>query len=142
MSPRKLAGSDLARERLGRVRAIALALPGVVERLSHGEPCFFVGRRRPVCYFHDNRNGDGRVALWLPARPGVQDELVTSDPARFFRPAPSARGVFADWIGVYLDTTKMLRADWREIAAIVEDTFRYIAPKALVSELDHRDALH
>jgi hypothetical protein len=27
---------------LDQVRRIALALPGVTERISHGEPCFFV----------------------------------------------------------------------------------------------------
>jgi hypothetical protein len=41
---------------LDRVRKIALALPEVNERLSHGEPCFFVRDKRPLCYFHDNHN--------------------------------------------------------------------------------------
>ena len=48
---------------LDMVRSIALALPGVDERISHGEPCFFVGKR-PLCYFHDDHRGDGRIALW------------------------------------------------------------------------------
>src|SRR5437762_5041987 len=54
---------------LDRVRRIALALPGVNERMSHGEPCFFVRDKRPLCYFHDNHNGDGRIALWCPVPP-------------------------------------------------------------------------
>jgi hypothetical protein len=128
----------VARQLLDRVREITLRLPGVVERVSHGEPCFFVGGKRPLCYFHDNHNGDGRVSLWLPAPPGVQEELATSEPERFFRPTPSARGVFADWIGVYLDVPGANRVDWREISAIVEDAFRHIAPRSLISELDER----
>ena len=34
---------------LERVRKIALALPEVNERVSHGEPCFFVRDKRPLC---------------------------------------------------------------------------------------------
>ena len=121
----------------GRVRAIALALPGVTERLSHGEPCFFVGDKRALCYFHDNHNGDGRISLWCPVPPGVQEEMVSADPERFFKPPTSARGVFADWLGVYLDTiSDDSKADWDEVAGIVRDAYRNVAPKALVVELD------
>ncbi len=49
----------MAKHPLDRVRAIALALPEVTERLSHGAPCFFVRDRRPICYFHDDVAGDG-----------------------------------------------------------------------------------
>jgi len=48
---------------LDQVRRIALALPGVIERESHGEPCFFVKGSRPLCYFHDSHRGDGRISL-------------------------------------------------------------------------------
>jgi hypothetical protein len=33
---------------LARVRKIALGLPEVNERVSHGEPCFFVRDKRPT----------------------------------------------------------------------------------------------
>ena len=121
-----------------RVRKIALALPEVNERLSHGEPCFFVRDKRPLCYFHDDHNGDGRISLWCPAPPGAQEELVTAEPERFFKPPTSARGVFADWIGVYLDATSRNNVDWNEVAAVVKDAYRTAAPKALVAELDRR----
>ena len=71
-------------DELDDVRRIALALPMVIERVSHGEPCFFVDGKRPICYFHDNHGGDGRVSLWCPAPPGVAAELTSSDPRRFF----------------------------------------------------------
>jgi hypothetical protein len=112
-----------------RVRRIALALPGVNERMSHGEPCFFV-KNKALCYFHDNHNDDGRISLWCPAPPGVQEEMVRSDPERFFKPTTSARGVFANWLGVYLDTIVDRKADWDEVAGI--------APKALLTELDRK----
>ena len=121
---------------LERVRGIALEFPEVSERLSHGEPCFFVREKRPLCYFHDNHNGDGRISLWCPVPPGVQQELVSTEPERFFAPATSARGVFADWVGMYLDTAGKHRVDWEEVAALIEDAFRTVAPKTLVAELD------
>jgi hypothetical protein len=122
-------------DQLNEVRTIALALPGVTERISHGEPCFFVGRR-PLCYFHDNHRGDGRISLWCPAPLGAPDELVSSEPVRFFRPTPSASGVFAAWLGVHLDTSGADRVDWDEIAGIIEDAYRMVAPRALIAELD------
>lgn len=128
----------MSRSALGRVRAIALSLPDMSERLSHGEPCFFVHNNRPICYFHDDHNADGRITVWCPAPPGAQDELVTADPQRFFRPQPSARGVFADWIGVYLDRPPPSQATWRELTEIIEDAYRFVAPKRLVRFLDTR----
>ena len=123
---------------LDRVRRIALALPGVNERMSHGEPCFLVRDKRPLCYFHDDHNGDGRISLWCPVPPGVQEEMVSAEPVRFFVPPTSSSGVFRDWLGVYLDTTGPQRVDWHEVAAIVEDAFRHVAPASLIAELDHR----
>lgn len=75
---------------LGRVRSIALALPGVSEQLSHGAPCFFVPGNRALCYYHDHHHGDDRISLWCPAPPGVPEELVSPEPRRFFRPPTSA----------------------------------------------------
>ncbi len=123
---------------LDRVRRIALALPEVNERISHGEPCFFVRDKRPLCYFHDDHNGDGRVSLWCPVPDGVQEEMVSAEPARFFAPSTSASGVFSGWLGVYLDTAGKHEVDWSEVDAIVKDAYRHVAPKALVAELDSR----
>ena len=126
-----------ARE-LDRVRRIALALPEVTERMSHGEPCFFVREKRSLCYFHDDHNRDGRISLWCPVPPGVQEELVSADPGSFFAPPTSASGVFSGWLGVYLDTAGTHKVDWREIAAILEDAYRHVAPKGLVDDLNNR----
>jgi hypothetical protein len=125
---------------LERVRKIALALPEVNERVSHGEPCFFVRDKRPLCYFHKNHNGDGRISLWCPVPDGVQEEMVSTEPERFFAPPTSASGVFGGWLGVYLDTSGKHKVDWREVSAIVEDAFRHVAPKVLVTELDSRSS--
>jgi len=125
----------MAKKHLERVRKIAFALPEVSERLSHGSPSFFIRGKRTLCSFHDNHHGIDRIALWCPAPPGVQEEMVRTEPGRFFAPpyvGPSG------WLGVYLDGTGELAVDWDEVAAIVEDSYRKVAPKKLIVELDAR----
>ena len=85
-----------------RVRAIALALPEMSERLSHGAPTFFVREKKTVATIHDDHHGDGRLAIWCPAPDGVQAELVDEEPERFFVPPyVGHRG----WVGVRLDVS-------------------------------------
>jgi hypothetical protein len=115
---------------LDRLRAICLSLPEVTERLSHGAPTWFVrGKTTFVTYWEYGHHADQFPHLWCAAPPGVQQELVETEPARFFRP-PYVGG--RGWIGVRLDG----RVDWNEIAAILEEAYRVVAPKALVQVLD------
>jgi len=125
----------MGRSELDGVRKIALALPEVNERLSHGAACFFIQNKRPLCYYHDDHRGDGRVSLWFPVPPGVQEEMVAAEPELFFKPPTSAAGTFGNWLGVFLDISEL---DWREIAGLLEEAFRRAAPKRLVAELDQR----
>jgi hypothetical protein len=121
---------------LDRVRRIVLALPGVSERESHGAICFFIGGRRPLCYFHDNHRGDGRIALWCPLPLGTREELVVAEPERFFRPAASASGTYSSWLGAYLDTPSQGEVEWDELAAIIRDAYRHIATRKFVAEIE------
>lgn len=114
---------------LARVRELCLALPETTERLSHGSPTWFVRDRKTFVMYLDDHHGDGRLALWCAAPPGAQEELVETDPERFFRPPyVGHRG----WIGVRLDRD----LEWGEIAGIVEEAFRQVAPKKLIAEMD------
>lgn len=116
-------------EELQRVRAACLALPEATERLSHGSPAWFVRGKKTFVMYLDDHHGDGRLALWCAAPPGLQAELVDQEPVRFFRPPyVGHRG----WIGVRLDRDP----DWDEIAAICEDAYRQVAPKTLIALLD------
>ena len=45
---------------LQRVRKICLSLPDSMEKLSHGEPTFFV-KKRVFAMFSNNHHHDGRI---------------------------------------------------------------------------------
>ena len=120
----------MARDPLPKLRRICLALPETSERLSHGEPAWFV-REKKTFATYANHHHDDRLAFWCAAQDGAQDVLVNAAPERFFVPPyVGVRG----WLGVRLD----LPVDWDEIAALVEDAYRVVAPKTLVVQLDAR----
>lgn len=120
---------DDVAEAADRLRAICAGLPEVTERTSHGAVTFFVRGRQTVAYLTDDHHGDGRLALVCAAADGVQDEVLRSDPDRFFRPPyVGHRG----WIGLRLDVDP----DWDEVAQVVEQAYRRVAPTTLVRRLD------
>jgi hypothetical protein len=108
-----------------------MALPEVTERLSHGSPAWFVRGKRTIAMFVDDHHDDGVLGIWCAAPAGAQDELVASEPDRFFRP-PYVGG--RGWIGVRLDVDH----DPLEVAGICAEAYRVVAPKALVAALDAR----
>lgn len=85
-------------ELIERIRRICTALPGTNEKMSHGAVSFFAGKQYAAVRV-DGHHGDPRPQMWCAAPPGVQEELVDDDPARFFRP-PYVGG--RGWIGVVL----------------------------------------
>jgi hypothetical protein len=121
-------------EALTRVRTCCLALPEVTERPSHSAPTWFVrGKRSFVMLWEHGHHDDDFPHLWCAAPSGAQEELVTSEPHRFFRP-PYVGG--RGWIGVRLDRD----VAWSEVEQICIDAYRTVAPARLVSELDAHEA--
>lgn len=113
---------------LGKLRALCLALPSVEERLSHGEPTWFVGGKKTFVTYADHHH-DERVAFWCAAPEGAQEVLVRADPRRYFEPPyVGARG----WLGMYLDVP----VEWEAVAGHVEDAWRCVAPKRLLAQYE------
>ena len=117
---------------LPNVREICMSFPEVTERLSHGSPTWFVrGKTTFVSLMEDGHHQNQFPHLWCAAPPGVQGELIDAEPDRFFKPPyVGVRG----WLGVRLDVA----VDWDEMALILEDAYRVVAPKKLIAELDAR----
>jgi hypothetical protein len=82
-----------------RVRRLCAALPQTTEKLSHGEPTFFVGKK-VYAMFANNHHNDGHIAVWIPVAPGLQATLLKTEPGKFFMPPyVGVRG----WVGIELD---------------------------------------
>ncbi len=112
---------------LARARTICLALPEVEEKEAWGSPTFRVSKGKMFAMYVNNHHGDGEIALWLKAPPGVQGMLVEAAPDKFF--VPPYQGPFG-WIGVRLDKTEDA-----EIATHVRVAYRMVAPKKLLTAL-------
>jgi hypothetical protein len=112
---------------LPRLRELCLALPGVTERLSHGEPTWFV--KKSFVMYSDHHHDD-RVAFVCAGADGAQEVLVATQPSKFYRPPYVGH---LGWIGVYLDVPG---ADWNQIADLVLDAYRQVAPRKLLEQLD------
>jgi hypothetical protein len=117
---------------LDRIRSACLALPEVTERLSHGAPTWFVRGKTTFATFWEHGHHEHQFPhLWLAAGPGIQAELIATDPQRYFRPPyVGHRG----WIGMRTDR----RVDWTEVTEMCEDAYRVIAPTRLIRILDSR----
>jgi hypothetical protein len=113
---------------LESLRGICLSMPETTERLSHGEPAWFVRGKKTFVTYADHHHDD-RLAFWCAAPAGSQNALVSSDPERYFVPPyVGHRG----WLGVYLDVP----VDWDEITDLVTDAYCVVAPKGLVARLE------
>ncbi len=115
-------------DRLEKLREIIFSFPETKEKISHGSPTFW-GGKKTFASFHDNHHGDGRVSLWLKLPPGAQEELVEAQPKRFFVPpyvGPSG------WVGVLLEG----KVDWDLVNNLLEDGYRTVAPKRAIAKLD------
>ena len=105
---------------IGRLRRVCASIPGTIEKISHGEPTFFTPKR-VFAMFSNNHHGDGHVAVWVPAAPGVQSALIEEAPDTYFR--PPYVGV-SGWVGVELS-----KVDDEQLGAVVREAFRLITSK-------------
>jgi len=112
------------RDVLARVREICLALPEAGEKPfgGHSAPSFRVRDKLFLITSEDGRS------MMFKAGPGVQEALVASDPDRFFVPAYVGH---KGWVGAWLTADQ----DWDEIAELIEDSYRLIAPKRLAARI-------
>jgi predicted DNA-binding protein (MmcQ/YjbR family) len=106
------------------IREICLGLPEAAEEpfAGHSAPSYRVRGKLFVMTSEDGR------AMTFKAAPGVQQALVAADPGRFFIPAYVGH---KGWLGARLDVDQ----DWTELAGLISDSYRLIAPKRLAAQL-------
>lgn len=109
---------------IARIREICLALPETAEKPfgGHTAPAF---RVRDKLFATTSEDGS---YLTFKGAPGVQEALVGAEPERFFVPAyTGSKG----WVAARLDAGH----DWDELAELIRDSYRMIAPKRLAAQV-------
>jgi hypothetical protein len=113
-------------EALARVREAALELPETEEKLSHGQPTFFVAGKQ-FAQVRDNHHGDGKTVVCVKTS-GLDEAamLIESDPATYSRPAylgPSG------WVSINLAGPNV---DWDHVADRIAASWELAAPRRLL----------
>jgi hypothetical protein len=109
---------------LDRVRAAALELPETEERLSHGQPTFFVAGKQ-FAQFRDNHHGDGKTVVCV--RVSSLDEqamLLEADPATYSKPA-----YMPTWLSISIGGDKV---DWDHVGDRIAESWELAAPRRLL----------
>ena len=113
-------------EALDRIRAAALELPETEERVSHGQPTFFVAGRQ-FAQVRENHHGDGmNVVCVRTSGLDEQSMLIESDPETYSKPAylgPSG------WVSINLAGDKV---DWDHVADRIAASWELAAPRRLL----------
>jgi hypothetical protein len=107
-----------------KVREAALDLPETAERLSHGQPTFFVAGKQ-FAQFRDNHHGDGKTVVCV--RVSSFDEqamLLEADPATYSKPA-----YVPSWVSISLAGDEV---DWAHVADRIAASWELAAPRRLL----------
>ena len=115
----------MSNPQLERVRKICLSLPEASEKLSHGEPTFFVNKKVFVM-FANNHHDDGHLAVWLPVPDGMQISLINISTEIYFKPPyVGVRG----WVGI-----ELTRITEEDLVFHIQTAWELVAPKRLLSK--------
>lgn len=109
---------------LQRVRAAALELPETEERVSHGQPTFFVAGKQ-FAQFRDNHHGDGKTVVCVRVSgPDEKAMLLETDPETYSRPA-----YLPSWVSINLAGDKV---DWDYVGDRIAESWELAAPRRLL----------
>ena len=111
---------------LEKVREAALDLHEVEEKLSHGQPTFFVAGKQ-FAQFRDNHHGDGRTVVCVKTSSlDEQAMLLETDPETYSKPAYLHH---AGWISINLSAEAV---DWDHVADRLAASWELAAPRRLL----------
>ncbi|HET9909600.1 MAG TPA: MmcQ/YjbR family DNA-binding protein [Anaerolineales bacterium] len=121
----------MSQKQLERVRNICTQLPETTERLSHGEPTFFV-KNKVYVMFANNHHNDGHIAVWLPVPSGFQSTLIEAAPQTYFMPPyVGVRG----WVGI-----ELAQISDPDLTYHIQVAWELTAPKRLLSKVGQLNA--
>ena len=113
------------------VRKVALSFPEAAEKISHGRPNFHTKKVFAV-YGGGTKGGLARFSQSLIIKPDADEMPGLQADGRFYEPAYLAP---SGWIGLDLAGG---RADWAEVAELLDMSYRNTATQTLIRRLDAR----
>lgn len=119
----------MAVDPLQAIRDIALGFPEATERETWGHPTFRVRDKIFTSYGVDD---EGRAQVTMKAAPGEHESLLAEGEPFFLPKYVGSKG----WIGIHVGPD----TDWREVAELVADSYREIAPRTLSAGIGLRPA--
>ena len=109
---------------LSKTREAALELPGTEERLSHGQPTFFVAGKQ-FAQFRNDHHGDGKTVVCV--RVSSLDEqamLLQADPETYSKPA-----YLPTWVSINVAGGNV---DWDHVSDRIAESWELAAPRRLL----------
>jgi hypothetical protein len=109
---------------LAKIREAALELPETEERVSHGQPTFFVAGKQ-FAQFRDDHHGDVRTVVCVRVS-GLDEQamLLEADPEIYSKPA-----YLPTWISIDLAADNV---DWDHVADRIAASWELAAPRRLL----------
>jgi predicted DNA-binding protein (MmcQ/YjbR family) len=122
---------------LAELREIALGFPGAFEKISHGRPSFFVTKMFAMYGGSSKTVVPGEMTRFshsLLVKVDETDRSALAQDTRFFFPAYLGP---AGWLGLDFTAAKI---DWAEVTELVDASYRLVASKKLLNQLDDQGA--
>jgi len=113
-------------EALNKVREAALELPETDERVSHGQPTFFVAGKQFAQFRHNHHNDHRTVVCVRTSSLDEQSMLLESDPETYSKPAYLHH---AGWVAINLAGDAV---DWDHVGDRIAESWELAAPKRLL----------
>jgi hypothetical protein len=104
------------------VRQIALALPEVEEDSSYGTPAFRVRRKLFVRLREDGES------IVVKTDYDEREALMEADPEAFY--------ITDHYVGYPMLVVRLTRVARDDLESVIEDSYRRVAPKRLLAQLD------
>lgn len=122
---------------LADVRRIALGFPDAFEKISHGRPVFCAPKIFAIYGGSSKQTGEPvRFDHSILFKPSETERPALEHDDRFFYPMYLGP---AGWLGMDLTAANVDGAlDWDEVAELIDTSFRLIATKRLIRQLDDR----
>ncbi|MCF6386908.1 MmcQ/YjbR family DNA-binding protein [Mycobacterium sp. MBM] len=118
---------------LTELRALALGFPGAFEKVSWGRPVFCAPKMFGMYGGATKATGEMVTLPYsLLVKVDESDRTALEHDDRFF--VPAYMGPFG-WLGLDLTAATV---DWDEVGELLDASFRLVAPKKLIKQLDGR----